>query len=251
MVALDGRVDWTVCSSATVLAYSPLQESSLNIVPAKLRGGVGTEVVTGRGVFAVTGDAPTIFKVSLDAGESFLVARSALLAYALDVDVSGTRKLVQPVAESIASSLVDSIKQSSSANSSYISRIGQKLMGWGSAAVTRVRSDTTPFVRMYGPSTLLIQSSSSSSTALLGGTSNLLQKTTSSLFGSTTKQRALETEVALQLIKLQETKTQLEKTKKSEGRPQDYLKIATVVRDVDSGERKVTFESTASFKDFK
>lgn len=199
------------------------------------------------------GRSPNIFKVSLDADESFLVARSALLAYSLD-DTGKTRHPVpERIAAALASSSLDVQEPSLLAapagggTPSYISRLGNKLADWTSLGLTRLRSDNTPFVRMYGPSTLLIQSSS---TAPLFGTSAAVATTSTAttLLGSAisristgSRHSQLESEIAAQLIAKHSAQTATNKG----SHPKDYLKIASVGTD-----GKVVFESTESFKDF-
>ena len=258
VVSLDGRIDWTVSKQASVLAYSPLQASSLSILPSH----GSSSLVTGRGIVALTGSAPNIFKVSLEAGESFLVARTALLAYSLDDTAGVSRKSLHPKPERIAStvSLEDQptdTPATATNNASYLKRFGSKLASWSLALWTRLRSDNTPFVSMYGPSTLLVQSSST--TPLFGqANSNSSRQQLQSLVSSTISKVAspsssatvnsLESQIAAQLISNQENKAKAVRDKRANGYPQDYLKIATVV--VDGPDRKVSFESTPTFKDF-
>lgn len=237
VVTLDGRIDWilnTAKSSADVLAYAPLQASSLTITPHRYGS-----VVTGRGVLALTGTSPNIFKVALDDGESFLVARASLLAYSLE----DTAKTQHPVPERIASVLTNSTTTASeqealeaAQNASYLSRLGSKLGSWAKLLALRLRSDTTPFVRLHGPTTLLLQSSSN--TPLLSSSS------TSSVLGALRQSKSLESELAAQLIAQQASKAAAIASAAAGSHPKDYLKIATVK------DGKVSFESTSTFKDF-
>lgn len=227
IVSLDGRIDWVANTkgSAELLAYSPLQASSLSVTSHR-----HGSVITGRGIVALTGTSPNIFKVALAQGESFLVARSALLAYSLD-----DPKTRHPEPERIAAVLESEEKTPAQpSTASFISQAAIRLSSWGTSLVNLLRSDTTPFVRMHGPSTLLLQSSSSTP---------LFPENTGSVLSSLLpgSQRSLESEIAAQLIA-----KHVEQTTTSRGsHPKDYLKIATI-----GPEGKVTFESTSSFKNF-
>ncbi|GAO46422.1 hypothetical protein SAICODRAFT_75258 [Saitoella complicata NRRL Y-17804] len=81
LLTLDGRVDWVVAKRDALLAWTG---SALVVKPrANLRGGIGAwsqTLLTGRGQVALTAPGQ-IFQINLEAGESYLLSPSNLLAY--------------------------------------------------------------------------------------------------------------------------------------------------------------------------
>lgn len=179
VISLDGRVDWVLTRAASLLAYSPFS-SSLFFRPAK-----GLVTVTGRGILAVTGYSPfssvfppthstaaQVYKVELKDNESVLIDQASLLAYSLDAQ--DTRSFSHPQVESQVSSTpaTSSVAAPTAASSSASSRFSayrSSLSLYLSSFYTSLKpvvSTTTSFfkpssnyVRVYGPSTLILSSS--------------------------------------------------------------------------------------------
>lgn len=205
VISLDGRIDWTLTSAASIFAYSPLS-SSMFFVPSYRNK---STTVTGRGIVAITpktnffnspsvsssSSGSQIFKVVLAENESLLVEKRTLLGYSLDTQ--DVQKFKYPSLESLPSSInaLDNISNSVSESfqtetqsqqqqqqkpsGSIFSRIlepikstTQKVASFSNGLWkqrTSSSSSTGSYLRVHGPSTILLTSSPSNSVVGLWG----------------------------------------------------------------------------------
>lgn len=295
IISLDGTLDWTLTNSASLFAYSPLSSSLFFLPSYKQRN----TKITGRGILAITpkssaAASSSVFKVVLQENESLLVAKNSLLAYSLDAQDS--KPFVQPTLEKIGSSITD-IKPEEAAeveetveealstttddkkknkglsSQATLDTVKSLAKSVYSSSLAKWDQLSSPYLRVYGPTTILLNSSSlssvagasvSSSSSIAMFWSNLtssnlffsiidnilavalkLFKVSSSLVMQTLFNKpSLETQVSKLLLEDYKLKQQQKKIMPG-SHPKNFLKIARVGPD-----GKVTIESTDSFKEF-
>jgi hypothetical protein len=183
--------------------------------------------------------------VHLKAGESLLVQRKNLVAYSLDSNAVAAKA---PEPYYVRDSLVthdhqqsDTALKPEAAKQPVGSRLWNATISQTVALATwlsrLVKSDSAAFLKMHGPTTLLLQSQTHSSISIpsvaLPGTASLVNPIEAELAS-----RATRTVNASDYALSRAKNTGLE------GIPEHHLKVATVVNG------KVTFTSTQNFIDF-
>lgn len=240
VLSLDGTIDWVVAKSNSLHTFSGEQL----IVEARRRGLLRRKnrpefshtFLSGRGTVALSG-ANQLYKVSLEQGESFLALKDNLIAYSLDSNnrnVEAARYHQIPYTLEQAEKGVEPVSNViTSKNLSFTERL--KHLYHQVATTTRrfVHSESGKFVRIAGPTTLLLQST--------------VPSYVPDMAGRNLNTNPLETEIQRTAKSIVE-EADYEKEKKimagMPGKPEDHLKIATV------SAGKVSLQSTKDFDQF-
>lgn len=239
VLSLDGTIDWVVAKSNSLHTFSGEQL----IVEARRRGFVrhrnrpqfSHTFLSGRGTVALSG-AGQLYKVSLEQGESFLALKDNLIAYSLDSNnrnIEGARYHRIPYTLEQVEEGVESVNVVTSKNLSFTERLKHLYHQVMTTTRRFVHSESGKFVRIAGPTTLLLQST--------------VPSYLPDLRGQNLNTNPLEAEIqrtAKSIIEEEDYQKEQKIMAGMPGKPEDHLKIATVTAG------KVSLRSTKDFDQF-
>lgn len=258
VITLDGSIDWVVIAPGGLHAYSGealtvLPRSRWSLRRPKSAPSLGHVLISGRGDVALASAGHT-FQVRLAAGESLLVQRKSLVAYSVDSNAAPSRAPEpyhlrhnlaasgpQPTGPSSSVATTSSSGTTGEATQSTALRLWKSIIrsvrSYASWISTSVKSDSTAFLEMHGPTTLLLQTEADAPVSLpalsLPGSGAHVDAIESRL-----AQRASESVSALDFEAGRARHTGMA------GDAEHHLKIATIV------DGKVVFTSARNFDEF-
>ncbi|KAA8913820.1 hypothetical protein TRICI_003102 [Trichomonascus ciferrii] len=238
VLTLDGTIDWVVARSNALHTFSGEQlivEARRRGVLRKNRPQFSHTFLSGRGTVALSGKGQ-LYKVSLEPGESFLALKDNLVAYSVD---SNNRNIESPRYHHIPYTLEQQQPQQNESASvvskdlSLLERLKALYQGFATTVRRFVHSESGKFVRIAGPTTLLLQSTVPSYVPDLPG----LNLNANPLEGEIQR-------TARSIVEEENYEEEKKVMAGMPGRPEDHLKIATV------SAGKVSLQSTKDFDQF-
>lgn len=229
VLSMDGTIDWIVANPTSLHTFcgDQLRTEAKNRPWIKRRSNApdfAHTFLSGRGTVALSGNGQ-LFKVSLEQDESFLALKDNLVAYSVD---SNNKNSQAAKYHKIPNTLQQQTDQLPPTN--FLDRLKSAYKYIN----TLVHSESSKFVRIHGPTTLLLQSS------LPSYTPNLLPNT--NLNANPLESQVSKT--AQQIIDDENTQKDKKIMAGMPGNPEDHLKVATIKNG------KVELESTKDFSQF-
>lgn len=233
-MTLDGTIDWIVAKANALHTYSG-QSLIVNAQRRSRYYRYGHTFLSGRGIVALTSNGP-LYKLRLEQGETFLINRANLVAYSIDSNNSNTYK---PELHRLNPRTADTkmVEHSSERGTSIVGKSWQYIKSFYTVMKNFLVTRSTPqFLKLQGPTTLIITSSPSLNDVHL------------SLPRENLNNVPLESQVSAVAQVILDARQEAKSQSRASGMtkaPSSHLKVATVQNG------KVVFQSTENFNDFK